>query len=214
MPSGGTGNSTSPSAEWIARRIINAFPWNEAPRYLIRDQDGIYGVAVRRRSAAIGIRDRPIARGWPWQNGFAERLIRSIRRECLDHVIVVGEAHLRRILQTDAGYYNSERTGRWTKMHRFRAPFSGPDQLNHTRSWAASITITSGFRFSVYTPVGKSRVVTLDREDDVLDGPWGRAALLRWRYEVQVLKPGKQLKALLGDDVSKHARRAARPSSR
>jgi transposase InsO family protein len=70
------------------------------------------GSAVRRRLAAIGIRDRPIARGSPWQNGFAERLIGSIRRECLDHVIVVGEAHLRRILQTYAGYYNEIRTHR------------------------------------------------------------------------------------------------------
>jgi transposase InsO family protein len=70
------------------------------------------GSAVRRRLAAIGIRDRPIARGSPWQNGFAERLIGSIRRECLDHVIVVGEAHLRRILQTYAGYYSEIRTHR------------------------------------------------------------------------------------------------------
>ncbi|MGB8046632.1 MAG: transposase [Pseudolabrys sp.] len=70
------------------------------------------GSAVRRRLAAIGIRDRPIARGSPWQNGFAERLIGSIRRECLDHVIVVGEAHLRRILQTYASYYNEIRTHR------------------------------------------------------------------------------------------------------
>ena len=104
--------TANPTAEWIARQITEAFPWDEAPRYLIRDQDGIYGVAVRRRLAAIGIRDRPIARGSPWQNGFAERLIGSIRRECLDHVIVVGEAHLRRILQTYAGYYNEIRTHR------------------------------------------------------------------------------------------------------
>jgi transposase InsO family protein len=104
--------TANPTAEWIARQITEAFPWNEAPRYLIRDQDGIYGVAVRRRLAAVGIRDRPIARGSPWQNGFAERLIGSIRRECLDHVIVVGEAHLRRILQTYADYYNQIRTHR------------------------------------------------------------------------------------------------------
>ena len=104
--------TANPTAEWIARQITEAFPWNEAPRYLIRDQDGIYGVAVRRRLAAMGIRDRPIARGSPWQNGFAERLIGSIRRECLDHIIVVGEAHLRRILQIYAGYYNEIRTHR------------------------------------------------------------------------------------------------------
>src|SRR5215831_5224041 len=89
-----------PTAGWIARQLSEAFPWDVAPRYLIRDQDGIYGVAFRRRLEAMGIRDRPIARGSPWQNGFAERLIGSIRRECLDHVIVVGEAHLRRILRS------------------------------------------------------------------------------------------------------------------
>jgi transposase InsO family protein len=83
----------------------------------------------------MGIRDRPIARGSPWQNGFAERLIGSIRRECLDHIIVVGEVHLRRILQIYAGYYNEIRTHRsLDKWHRFRAPFSGPDRLNHTQS--------------------------------------------------------------------------------
>jgi transposase InsO family protein len=104
--------TANPTAEWIARQITEAFPWDEAPRYLIRDQDGIYGVAVRRRLAAIGIRDRPIARGSPWQNGFAERLIGSIRRECLDHVIVWGEPHLRRILQSYANYYDNMRIHR------------------------------------------------------------------------------------------------------
>jgi transposase InsO family protein len=79
---------------------------------LFRDQDGIYGVAVRRRLAAMGIRDRPIARGSPWQNGFAERLIGSIRRECLDHLAIFSETHLRRILQTYACYYNKIRTHR------------------------------------------------------------------------------------------------------
>jgi hypothetical protein len=68
--------TANPTAEWIARQITEAFPWNEAPRYLIRDQDGIYGVAVRRRLAAMGIRDRPIARGSPWQ----KRLCRAADR--------------------------------------------------------------------------------------------------------------------------------------
>ena len=81
-----------PTAEWIARQITEAFPWNEAPRYLVRDQDGIYGAAVTRRLRAMGIRDRPIAPGSPWQNGYAERLIGTIRRECVDHLIVFGEA--------------------------------------------------------------------------------------------------------------------------
>src|SRR6266446_1203067 len=85
--------TTHPTAEWIARQITEAFPWNEAPRYLIRDRDRVYGVAVMHRLRAMGIRDKPIAPGSPWQNGFAERLIGSIRRECLDHVVVLGEAH-------------------------------------------------------------------------------------------------------------------------
>jgi transposase InsO family protein len=84
-----------PTAEWIAQQITEAFPWSEAPRYLVRDQDAIYGAAVTRRLRAMGIRDKPIAAGSPWQNGYAERLIGTIRRECLDHMIVFGEAHLR-----------------------------------------------------------------------------------------------------------------------
>jgi transposase InsO family protein len=97
-------NVTShPTADWIARQITEAFPWNEAPRYLIRDRDRVYGVAVMHRLRAMGIRDKPIAPGSPWQNGFAERLIGSIRRECVDHLVVLGEAHLRRILTKYAG---------------------------------------------------------------------------------------------------------------
>jgi transposase InsO family protein len=91
--------TTNPAADWIARQITDAFPWNEAPRYLIRDRDRIYNTVVTRRLRAMRIRDKPIAPASPWQNGFAERLIGSIRRECLDHVIVLGEAHLRRILK-------------------------------------------------------------------------------------------------------------------
>jgi transposase InsO family protein len=101
-----------PTAEWIARQITEAFPWNEAPRYLIRDRDRIYGGIVTRRLRAMGIRDKPITPASPWQNGFAERLIGSIRRECVDHVIVLGEAHLRRILKSYSAYYNCVRTHR------------------------------------------------------------------------------------------------------
>jgi transposase InsO family protein len=99
-----------PTADWIARQITDAFPWNEAPDYLIRDRDGSYGHAVTRRLAAMGIRDHPTSPRSPWQNGHAERLIGSIRRECLDHVVVFGEDHLRRILAAYADYYNELRT--------------------------------------------------------------------------------------------------------
>jgi transposase InsO family protein len=91
--------TTNPTAEWIARQLTEAFPWNEAPHYLIRDRDRIYGAVVTRRLRAMGIRDKPTAPASPWQNGCAERLIGSIRRECVDHFIVLGEAHLRRILR-------------------------------------------------------------------------------------------------------------------
>ena len=102
--------TTSPTAEWIARQLTEAFPWNEAPHHLIRDRDCIYGAVVKRRLRAMGIRDKPTAPASPWQNGFAERLIGSIRRECVDHFIILGEAHLRRILRTYARYYNDIRT--------------------------------------------------------------------------------------------------------
>src|SRR4030081_2160632 len=86
-------------------------PWT-APRYLICDRDCVYGTAVTRRMRTMGIRDKPIAPGSPWQNGFAERLIGSIRRECVDHVLVLGEAQLRPILTKYAAYYNELRTHR------------------------------------------------------------------------------------------------------
>ena len=97
--------TTNPTAEWIARQITEAFPWDDAPQYLIRDRDRIYGTVLTRR-----LRAKPIAPGSPWQNGFVERLIGSIRRECVDHFFVLGEAHLRRILRAYARYYNDIRT--------------------------------------------------------------------------------------------------------
>jgi transposase InsO family protein len=102
--------TTNPTAEWVARQITEAFPWDQSPRYLIRDRDGAYGHAYKRRLHAMGIRDRPTAPRSPWQNSYVERLIGSIRRECLDHVIVLGEAHLRRVLRSYVAYYNGLRT--------------------------------------------------------------------------------------------------------
>ena len=101
-----------PTTEWVARQITEAFPWDGAPGYMIRDCDRIYGSVVTRRLRAMGIRDKPAALASPWQNGYAERLIGSIRRECVDHIIVLGEAHLRRILRSYADYYNRVRTHR------------------------------------------------------------------------------------------------------
>ena len=99
-----------PTAEWIARQIVEAFPWDEAPQYLVRDRDAVYGEVVKRRLRGLGIRDRPTAPRSPRQNGHVERLIGSIRRECTDHVIVFGETHLRRILSAYARDYNQART--------------------------------------------------------------------------------------------------------
>jgi transposase InsO family protein len=117
--------TTNPTAEWVARQITEAFPWDGAPGYMIRDRDRIYGTVVTRRLRAMGIRDKPTAPASPWQNGFAERLIGSIRRECLDHIIVLGEAHLRRVLKSYARYYNGVRTHRSLNKD---APVSRPVQ--------------------------------------------------------------------------------------
>jgi Integrase core domain len=137
--------TTNPTAEWIARQLAEAFPWSATPSYLIHDQDRIYGAVARCRMRAMGIRDKPTAPASPWQNGCAERLIGSIRRECVDHFIVLGEAHLRHTLRTYACYYNHIRT------HWSFAPFNGSDLSIHTRSLPDFITITFGFRFSAHT---------------------------------------------------------------
>jgi transposase InsO family protein len=99
-----------PTAEWLARQITEAFPWTSAPAYLVRDNDRAYGHLFTSRVRAMGIRDRPISRGSPWQNAYAERLIGTVRRECLDRMLIFGEAHLRQILSSYAAYYNQART--------------------------------------------------------------------------------------------------------
>jgi transposase InsO family protein len=100
-----------PTAEWIARQLTEAFGWQQqAPKYLIRDRDRAYGEVFVRRVRFMGIRDRPTAARSPWQNGHAERLIGSIRRECLDHVVVFSERHLRHLLRSYMHYYNGART--------------------------------------------------------------------------------------------------------
>jgi transposase InsO family protein len=86
--------TASPRAEWIARQLTEARGWEAAPDYVVRDRDCAYGEAYARRLRAMGIRDQPTAPRSPWQNAYAERLIGSIRRELLDHVVVLGERHL------------------------------------------------------------------------------------------------------------------------
>jgi transposase InsO family protein len=121
-----TNVTTNSTAEWIARQITEAFPWDQAPRYLLRDRDRSYGAIVHRRLLAMGIRDHPTAPRSPWQNGHVERLIGSIRRECLDHIVAVGEASLRGTLKAYARYYTEIRTHR--SLHK-DAPEVRPIQL-------------------------------------------------------------------------------------
>jgi transposase InsO family protein len=104
------GVTAHPTAEWIANQLTEACGWEQAPRYLIRDRDRCYGNVFIRRVCSLGIRDRPTSPRSPWQNGYAERLIGSIRRECLDHIVVFGERHLRHVLFSYMDYYNAVRT--------------------------------------------------------------------------------------------------------
>src|SRR5262245_65645369 len=94
----------------LAQQIVEAFPWGTAPSYLIQDNDGAYGQIFTNRLRAMGIRDRPISPRSPWQNGCVERLIGTLRRDCLDQVLIFGEQHLRWVLAAYSVYYNETRT--------------------------------------------------------------------------------------------------------
>jgi transposase InsO family protein len=121
------GVTAHPTAEWIGNQLTAACGWEQVPRYLIRDRDACYGQAFVRRVRSLGIRDRPTSPRSPWQNGYAERLIGSIRRECLDHIVVTGEQHLRHILQCYMEYADliygrdSGRSARFIARHRAEA---------------------------------------------------------------------------------------------
>jgi len=104
------GVTAHPTAEWIANQLTEACGWEQIPSYLIRDRDGAYGEIFIRRVRSIGIRDRPTSPRSPWQNAYAERLIGSIRRECIDHIVIFGERHLRHVLLSYMTYYNGTRT--------------------------------------------------------------------------------------------------------
>ena len=128
----------NPTAEWIAGLVTDAFPWDGAPRHLIRDRDGAFGSAYTRRIHAMGIRDRPTAPRSPWQNGHVERLIGSIRRESLDHLVVFGEAHLRDVLKAYASYYNKVRPH--LSLDKDAPDFRGPQKIGRI----AAIPILGG----------------------------------------------------------------------
>ena len=99
-----------PTAEWTAQQIVEAFPFDSAPRYLIRDRDSIYGTRFRNRVRSLDIEEVLTAPRSPWQNPYVERIIGSIRRECLNHVIIFNERHLRKVLKSYARYYHEART--------------------------------------------------------------------------------------------------------
>jgi transposase InsO family protein len=100
----------NPTQDWLARQLTEAFPWDTAPRYLLRDRDASYGQDFRDRVQAMGIEEVVTAPRSPWQNPFVERIIGSIRRECLNHVIIFDERHLRRVLSSYFQYYHESRT--------------------------------------------------------------------------------------------------------
>ena len=100
----------SPSAAWTGQQIVEAFPWNTAPKYLLRDRDGKYGEDFVRRVETLGIKQVLISARSPWQNPYVERVIGSIRRECVDHVIIFNERHLQRVLKEYLTYYHNHRT--------------------------------------------------------------------------------------------------------
>jgi transposase InsO family protein len=99
-----------PTSAWLARQVTEAFPWDTAPHYLIRDRDGSYGRVFSERLNAMGISEVVIAPRSPWQNAYVERVIGSIRRECLDHIVIYNERHLRRVMTSYRNYYHRSRT--------------------------------------------------------------------------------------------------------
>jgi transposase InsO family protein len=101
--------TSDPSAEWTAQQVVQAFPYETAPRYLLRDRDGVYGKYFRRRVKDLGIKEVLTAPRSPWQSPYVERLIGSVRRDCLDHVVVLNERHLRRVLRCYFDYYHRSR---------------------------------------------------------------------------------------------------------
>ena len=140
--------TTNPYAEWTAQQIVNAYPDEEAPRFLLRDRDGIYGQYFQDRMKGLGIEEVLIAPRAPWQNPYCERIIGSIRRECLDHVIILNEAHLKRMLTDYFEYYHLARCtpvsgSQLTDATRSRTTAAGQSHFYSASRWPASSILAS-----------------------------------------------------------------------
>jgi putative transposase len=118
--------TANPTAHWTAQQMVVAFPWDSAPKYLLRDRDAIYGEVFRMRVATLGIEQVLSAPRSPWQNPYVERLIGTLRRECFDHVIVLNASHARRILACYLRYYHRWRTHLSLAQDSPHDPFKQP----------------------------------------------------------------------------------------
>ena len=166
------GVTAHPTAEWIANQLTEAWGWEQIPRYLIRDRDRAYGEIFVRRVRSIGIRDRPTSFRSPWQNAYAERLIGSIRRECVDHIVVFGERHLRHVLLSYMDYYNATRRDYCLPPDPGRSPSSicpdlicDKDTRSTSRSSAAGIPATSAPTVTESTRTNGSSVMVLQHDN-------------------------------------------------
>jgi putative transposase len=138
-----------PTAQWTGQQIIEAFPWDTAPKYLLRDRDAIYGSQFQQRVQNMGIEEVLTAPRSPWQNAFVERVIGSIRRDCLDHVVVLNDRHLKRILTSYFNYYHRWRTQLSLGMdspesRTVQSPALG--KVVHNQKSVAYTIITNGWR--------------------------------------------------------------------
>jgi hypothetical protein len=138
----------NPTADWLARQITEAFPWDGAPKYLIRDNDRVFGAVFKAHVRAMGVRDRPTSFHSPWQNGYVERLIGSIRRECTDHLLVFNAEHRESSRNTRPITMRFGPTFRSVRMRPADGPSNGSGTLSRIRSLADYITamLESSFR--------------------------------------------------------------------
>jgi len=141
--------TSNPTAEWTGIQIVQAFPYDSAPKYLLRDNDAIYGRKFLTKVEAMGMEEVKISPRSPWQNPYAERVIGSIRRECIDHMIILGESHLRRVMKEYVDYYHESRPHQ--SLDRNAPVRERSNRLPGARSFrsptlAACITGTLGLR--------------------------------------------------------------------